>query len=145
MVMTSTECHVYTVVTFMSRCACVYVYSCHLCVCYVRERAACGEFRRINRGPGELQETCNQNGLNYSILRGEGFNRCLIRCSSVGSGFSFGVATLRCDTPPFIRRYLKPDNPERSASFCPLETEYSCFAYGSGADCTIDPYLGLLG
>merc|ERR1711869_107724 len=68
-------------------------------------RKGCGEYRRLNRGPGELQSACNVFGLNYSILRGEGFNRCFVRCSGIGTGNTAGVSTLRCDTPPFIRRF----------------------------------------
>merc|ERR1712023_498399 len=61
----------------------------------IRCRKGCGEYRRLNRSPGELQATCNDNGLNYSIIRGEGFNRCFIRCSSVGTGLTGGIATLK--------------------------------------------------
>jgi len=105
-------------------------------------RRGCGEYRRLNRQPGELQASCNRVMNEYLILRGEGFNRCLIRCG--GPMNTSGVSTLICDTPPFVRRFFKPDNPERTSIPCDLGRSYNCFAYGSGPDCVLNPYLGLL-
>ena len=76
----------------------------------------------------------------YLILRGEGFNRCLVRCG--GPMNTSGVSTLICDTPPFVRRFFKPDNPERTSIPCDLGRSYFCYAFGSGDDCVANPYLG---
>ena len=119
------------------------VISANVCVCVFSSMSiGCGEYRRLSRGiDGALQANCNALGLDYFIIRGEDFNRCLVKCGES----TVGVATLVCDEPKFVRRFLKLDSLEdlltRSAGFCSRDRPYSCLAYGRGLDCILDPYL----